>query len=50
MRDDQTVGSRENFTSSQKCYQGRMVMEAPSSWKIVKLALLRKPDAEQKKE
>ena len=35
-----------------RCFQERYMgkMEAPSSWKVVKLAFLRKPDAEPKKE
>ena len=34
------------------CFRGRLMgqMDAPSSWKIVKLIFLRKPDAEPKKE
>ena len=41
----------EKIYTVTKCFQERFMgqMEAPSSWKIVKLVFLRKPDAEPKK-
>ena len=41
----------EKIYTITRCFQERFMhqMEAPSSWKIVKLVFLRKPDAESKK-
>ena len=41
----------EKICTVTRCFQARFMglMEAPSSWKIVKLVFLRKPDAEPKK-
>ena len=42
---------KEKIYTITKCFQERFMglTEAPSSWKIVKLVFLRKPDAEPKK-
>ena len=43
---------QENFFQVARCFQPRFMAleDAPSSWRIVKLVFLRKPDAIPKKE